>query len=149
RRLLLRGPEAGGPNADAGPVDGGANRAPAMERRFGDLVRILSTPETERAGLAGLVGQVSGETQPSVSGVEVIGGAGGGFPPHVRLDGREESHWFALDLVEFLDPRAGSTTDRLESAPKGRARRRTEEWQEKDLPSSGWQRFLARLRGGG
>jgi hypothetical protein len=117
-----------------------------MEPGFGDLVRIVSTPETERAGIAGLVGRVRGETQPSASGVEAIRrvGVADDFALQVQLDGRSESHWLTLDLVEFIDPRSavqspGSSTPR--SRPK------TEEWQEKDLPSSRWQRFLARLRG--
>lgn len=110
-----------------------------MARTFGDLVRIVSTPETERAGLAGRVGNVAGETQPSVSGVEVIGGTGDDFALDVRFEGSGRSHWLALDLVEFVDPGAAGSTERI--------RPRTEEWQEKDLPSSGWQRFLARLRG--
>jgi hypothetical protein len=121
-----------------------------MKNGFGDLVRIVKTPETERAGLAGLVGHVAGETQPSVSGVQVIGGTGDDFALDVRFDGRAETHWFALDLVEFLDP-SSVATQRPESPAKPaiRTRPKTQEWQEKDLPSSGWQRFLARLRGGG
>jgi hypothetical protein len=118
-----------------------------MEPGFGDLVRIAATPETERAGIAGLVGRVRGETQPSASGVPVIGreGVADDFALQVQLDGRSESHWLTLDLLEFIDPRsAGSPA----SSPP-RSRPKTEEWQEKDLPSSVWQRFLARLRGGG
>ena len=40
---------------------------------FGDHVRVRSTPLTEERGLAGLDGNVHGETTPSVTGVEVIG----------------------------------------------------------------------------
>ena len=40
---------------------------------FGDHVRIRSTESTVDLGLAGLVGQVDGETTPSVTGVDVIG----------------------------------------------------------------------------
>ncbi len=40
---------------------------------FGDHVRVRSTPLTEVRGLAGLDGNVHGETTPSVTGVEVIG----------------------------------------------------------------------------
>src|SRR5215475_4770270 len=108
-----------------------------MKSGFGDRVRIVATPETERAGLARLAGNVLGETKPSVSGVPVIGGAGDDFALQVQLDGRGESHWFTLDLVRFVDPasEAGSVD---EPKPPQRPRPRTEEWQEKDLPSSGW-----------
>jgi hypothetical protein len=119
-----------------------------MEPGFGDLVRIVSTPETERAGIAGLLGRVRGETQPSASGVAVIGrvGVADDFALQVQLDGRSESHWVTLDLVEFIDPRSAAQSPGSEEP---RARPKTEEWQKKDLPSSGWQRFLARLRGDG
>ena len=108
----------------------------------------MSTPETERAGIAGLVGRVRGETQPSESGVAVIGRAGvvDDFALQVQLDGRSESHWLTLDLIEFIDPRSAAPSP---APSKPRSRPKTEEWQEKDLPSSRWQRFLARLRGNG
>jgi hypothetical protein len=117
-----------------------------MEPGFGDLVRIASTPETERAGIAGLVGRVRGETQPSASGVDVIGRAGvaDDFALQVQIDGRSESHWLTLDLLDFIDPRFESGSP---GASQPRSRPKTEEWQEKDLPSSVWQRLLARLRG--
>jgi len=107
----------------------------------------VSTPETERAGIAGLVGRVRGETQPSASGVEVIGrvGVADDFALQVQLDGHSESHWLALDLIEFIDPRSAAQSP---ASSQPRSRPKTEEWQEKDLPSSVWKRFLARLRGG-
>ena len=117
-----------------------------MEPGFGDLVRIASTPETERAGVAGLVGRVRGETQPSASGVGVIGRAGvaDDFALQVQIDGRADSYWLTLDLLEFIDPRSAAPSP---AAPAPRSRPKTQEWQEKDLPSSVWQRLLARLRG--
>jgi hypothetical protein len=51
---------------------------------FGDNVRLRSTPETEALGLAGQVGQVYGETTPSVTGVTVVGQIVGS---EIRLDG--------------------------------------------------------------
>jgi hypothetical protein len=115
-----------------------------LEPGFGDLVRVVSTPETERAGIAGRTGRVRGETQPSASGVEVIrrDGVADDFALEVELDGGHERRWLTLDLVEFLDPRSGSAT-RVEE----RSRPKTQEFQETDLPSSVWQRILARLRG--
>jgi hypothetical protein len=106
--------------------------------RFGETVRIVSTPETERAGLAGLVGSAVGETQPSASGVSVIGGAADDFALEVHFEERKESHWFPLELVQFVDQEAGT---------KGWARKETGKWKESDLPRSLWRRFLARLRG--
>lgn len=109
-----------------------------MPARLGDAVRIVSTPETERAGLAGLVGNVLGETKPSASGVPVIGGAADDFALEVRFEERKESRWFSLELVQFVNREAGA---------KGWVRKETGKWQERDLPRSLWRRFLARLRG--
>jgi hypothetical protein len=106
--------------------------------RLGDAVRIVSTPETERARLAGLVGNVSGETKPSASGVLVIGGAADDFALEVYFEERKESHWFAFELLQFVDHEIGAET---------RVRKETGKWSERDLPRSLWQRFLARLRG--
>ncbi len=117
-----------------------------MESRFGDLVRVASTPETEQAGLAGRVGRVRGETQPSVSGVAVIGAVADDFALEVEFDDPEGSRWLTLELVEFVDPKQKQNPSST-TPPKERVRPKTEEWQEKDLPSSRWRRFLARLRG--
>jgi hypothetical protein len=116
-----------------------------MPARFGDRVRIVSTPATVDAGVAGLVGSVFGETKPSASGVAVIGGAADDFALNVYFDERKESRWFTLELVEFLNLDAG-TTFRLDGVPKKWVRQETGEWQEKDVPLSPWQRFLARFR---
>jgi hypothetical protein len=109
-----------------------------MPARLGDAVRIVSTPETERAGVAGLVGSVCGETKPSASGVSVIGGAADDFALEVHFEERKESHWFPLELVQFVDQEGGA---------RGPVRKETGKWHERDLPRSLWQRVFARLRG--
>ena len=43
---------------------------------YGDNVRILRTAETERLGIAEMIGNVYGETTPSDTKVEVIGKLG-------------------------------------------------------------------------
>lgn len=109
-----------------------------MPARVADTVRIVSTPETERASLARLVGEVRGETKPSVSGVTVVGGAADDFALEVYFEERKESHWLPLELVRFVGREHGEREG---------SRKETGKWQEKDLPRSPWQRFLARLRG--
>jgi hypothetical protein len=79
-----------------------------MAVSFGDRVRIASTPLTVSMGLAGLTGVVYGETTPSVTRVEVIGGAPTDYAINVQLDGRAETLWFAPQLVEFVDHAPGS-----------------------------------------
>ncbi len=79
------------------------NKAPI----FGDTVCICRTPLTESLRLAGRRGVVYGETTPSVTGVDVIGGAERDYAIAVNFDGKSESIWFAPDLVEFVDHGAG------------------------------------------
>lgn len=79
-----------------------------MEASFGDNVRIVSTPLTVSLGFAGLRGEVRGETTPSVMGMEVIGELTDDYAINVHLDERDESHWFAPELVELIDHAPGT-----------------------------------------
>lgn len=74
---------------------------------FGDMVRIRTTPLTEKLGLAGHTGCIFGETMPSTSGVEVIGEVTGDYAVNVMIEARDEQLWFAPNLVEFIDHGAG------------------------------------------
>lgn len=73
-----------------------------------DNVRVIASPLTEEAGLAGLFGQVYGVTTPSDMLVEVLGGA-----PENRalsiLFSDERQVWIRPDLVEFVDHAPGTT----------------------------------------
>ena len=75
---------------------------------FGDTVRVRSTPATEAAGVANLVGPVYGVTTPSVTGVSVIGEPTGDRAINVFFESRKETLWFAPDLLEFVDHGAGA-----------------------------------------
>jgi hypothetical protein len=70
---------------------------------FGDNVRVVATPHTEAAGYAGRAGSVMGETRPSSSGVEVLGGAADDYALAVRFDDTDEEVWFAPELLELVD----------------------------------------------
>jgi hypothetical protein len=66
-----------------------------------ERVRVRSTPETNRLGLAGLVGEVMGETIPSSSGVtEIVGGTDSDYAINAWFEKRREQHWFHPDLLE-------------------------------------------------
>ena len=67
-------------------------------------VGIRSTPETVALGLAGLSGLAFGETKPSSSGVAVIGNAGDDYAIAVRVEARDETLWFAPDLLDRVGP---------------------------------------------
>ncbi len=111
---------------------------------FGDNVRVRATAVTEARGLAGLVGQVHGETTPSVTGVEVIGQLTSDYAINVHFQERGEGYWFAPDLLDFVDHAAG-TEITLSGAGKRWVRRRDGGWSEEPLESARaerrWWRF--------
>lgn len=102
---------------------------PSDSPTFGDNVRIRHSPETESIGLAGLVGNVHGQTTPSVTGVEVIGELSSDYAINVFFDDRDESFWFAPALVEFVDHAPG-TEITVDGVPKKWVRAETGEWIE-------------------
>ncbi|MFQ3593596.1 MAG: hypothetical protein SNJ82_10500 [Gemmataceae bacterium] len=106
---------------------------------FGDNVRLRSTPETEALGVAGQVGQVYGETTPSITGVTVIGQPTKDEALNVHVEGWTDTLWFAPELLEFVDHAAGAEI-RLDGVPKKWTRNASGEWVE----SSGkkpWLKF--------
>ncbi len=74
-----------------------------------DNVRIRSTPLTERLGFAGLVGQVYGDTTPSVTAVTVIGDNASDRALNVVIPDKPQDLWFSIELVEFVDHAPGET----------------------------------------
>jgi xanthosine utilization system XapX-like protein len=83
-------------------VDGIADaRGGNGEMESASHVRVRSTPETEKLGLAGLLGEVMGETIPSSSGVdEVVGGNDADYAVNAWFEERREQFWFHPDLLE-------------------------------------------------
>jgi hypothetical protein len=118
-----------------------------MPISFGDNVRVLPSPATEAAGVAGRVGNVFGETMPSSSGVTVIGAAEEDFALNVFFEELNKGFWFAENLLELLDHAPG-TTIKLDGVPKQWVRAESGEWLESTAAASPslWQRFTARFR---
>ena len=79
-----------------------------MSISFGDNVRVVTTPVTRGLSLAGRVGQVYGETTPSVTGVEVVGEVTEDYAIAVQFEGKSDSIWFAPQLLEFVDHAPGT-----------------------------------------
>lgn len=96
---------------------------------FGDNVRIRNAPETESRGLAGLSGQVTGVTTPSVTGVAVIGASSHDVAFTVTVLGQTEAIWFCPELVELVDHAPG-TEITLDGAPKKWIRTEDGAWRE-------------------
>lgn len=116
---------------------------PSDSPAFGDKVRIRHSPETESKGLAGLVGNVYGQSTPSVTGVEVIGELTSDYAINVFFKDRDESFWFAPALVEFVDHAPGMEVT-LDGVPKKWVRTETGDWREESTdtkPSKPWWRF--------
>lgn len=116
---------------------------PADSPTFGDNVRIRSAPETESTGLAGLKGQVYGQTTPSVTGVEVIGALSSDYAINVFFADRDESFWFAPSLVEFVDHGPGTEVT-IDGVAKKWIRTETGDWKEESTENKRakpWWRF--------
>jgi hypothetical protein len=78
---------------------------------FGDRVRIRSAAVTDALGVAGKTGIVHGQTAPSVTGVDVIGGVPDDYAIAVMIEGRPESLWFAEGLLELVNHQPGTTVE--------------------------------------
>ena len=61
---------------------------------FGDNVCVCCTSITEGMGLAGLTGEVRGETTPSATGIEIIGEVKDDLAVNVFIEDRDEDYWF-------------------------------------------------------
>lgn len=94
--------EATGDTSEWEIVDGLAeDRADYEEAALAERVRVKATPETEALGLAGLVGEVMGETKPSSSGVQdIVGGDAADYAINAWFEERREQFWFHPDLLE-------------------------------------------------
>ena len=73
-----------------------------MEISFGDTVKVLSTEQTEEAGLAGKTGGILGETSPSSTGVTYFGDAKNDYVVNVEFLDINEEYWFTPELLELI-----------------------------------------------
>jgi hypothetical protein len=111
-----------------------------MQISFGDKVRVRSTPLTEARGVAGLIGQVYGVTTPSVTHVEVLGDTADDQAINVFFEAKHESHWFATDLLEFVDHAPG-TEITLKGVSKKWVRVESGDWSEREKNEKPWWKF--------
>lgn len=111
---------------------------PTTNITFGDNVRLRSTPETNALGIAGQVGQVYGETTPSVTSVSVVGHLVGDYALNVHFEGRTDTLWFAPELLEFIDHAAGAEIF-LDGVPKKLIRNARGEWVELSDKKPWWK----------
>lgn len=106
---------------------------------FGDNVRVLSSPKTDREGLSGKIGQVFGETTPSVTSVEVIGDASDDYAINVSFEDSELDYWFSPELLELIDHAEGTE---IVIGNHRAVRRADGSWEESEFsPAKKWWQF--------
>ncbi len=105
---------------------------------FGDNVRVRVTKVTEERGLAGMCGQVCGETTPSLTGVDAIGTPKTDYAINVFFESQKKSFWFSAELLEFIDHAAG-TEITLNGVPKKWVRTDSGSWTEQSTKP--WWKF--------
>jgi len=74
---------------------------------FGDRVRVLTSPETLAAGIAGQEGETYAFTTPENLEVNVIGGFLNGHALCLSLDPSDVDVWIRPDLVELVHRNPG------------------------------------------
>ncbi|MBN1469397.1 MAG: hypothetical protein JXM74_10410 [Fusobacteriaceae bacterium] len=74
---------------------------------FGDTVRIISTDLTKKFNINDKIGQVYGETIPSITNVKVIGNNNDDFAFNIQIDDCNE-YWISPDLLEFINHTSGT-----------------------------------------
>lgn len=79
-----------------------------MFRGFGNTVKIKRSPETEKSGTAEKVGEIYGETTPSITNVDVIGNPKRDYAVNVFFKETKSSLWFDEDLLELIDSGEGT-----------------------------------------
>ena len=80
----------------------------AADISYGDNVRIRRTAETERLGVAEMIGNVYGEIAPSEATIQVIGELTSDYALNVYFEKLDTSYWFAPHMLEFVDHAPGT-----------------------------------------
>ena len=103
---------------------------------FGDNVRILRTPETERLRIAEKIGNVYGETTPSETKVTVIGELTSDYALNVYFDFIDAGYWFAPHMLEFVNHAPG-TEIHIHGSPFKSVHQRDGSWKQVPLNADG------------
>lgn len=70
---------------------------------FGNRVKIKRTPETLEKELADKVGEIYGQTTPSMMDFEIIGTLKEDVAFNVHFEELNKSYWFTEDLLKHID----------------------------------------------
>ncbi len=108
---------------------------------FGNKVRIRKTSETTEKELAGKIGEVFGQTTPSMMDFEIIGTLKEDVAINVHFEDLNESFWFAKDLIEHLDNGQGAEIT-LDGIDKKWTKEENGDWIEEDTKQDNkWWQF--------
>jgi hypothetical protein len=102
---------------------------------FGNKVRIKDSPLTKEKGLAGKVGEVYGQTTPSMMEIEIIGTPKEDTAVNVYFDDLKASYWFEADLLETIDDGQGAVIT-LDGIDKKWTKGQGGQWIEEDTKST-------------
>ena len=100
--------------------------------QFGDRVRILPDPTTEQRGFVGKIGEVYGQTTPSVTNPTIVGTPEKDYAVNVFFEDSGEQIWFPEHLVELVDHNPGATF-RLEGHEDEFVRNEDGSWLERPV----------------
>jgi hypothetical protein len=111
--------------------------------RFGDKVRIATTPETVAADLAGKIATVSGVTTPSITAIRFIGDAVNDVAVCLMFEGNVDNVWISPSLIELVDHNPGTTVT-IDGIPVVMIRQPDGSWREvpRKLPVREWPAFV-------
>jgi hypothetical protein len=98
---------------------------------FGNKVKIKTTVETVEKGVANKIGEVYGQTTPSMMDFEIIGKPKNDFAINVHFEDLGKSFWFDEELLEYMDKGEG-TIITLNGIDKKWTKGKNNEWIEED-----------------
>lgn len=109
---------------------------------FGNKVQIKRTTETEKKGLADKIGEVYGQTTPSMMDLEIIGTLERDVAINVHFEELDESFWFAEELLDYIDNGQG-TEITLDGVDKKWTKGANGEWIEENtnISKKKWWEF--------
>jgi hypothetical protein len=108
---------------------------------FGDKVKIKDSPLTKEKGFSGKIGEVYGQTTPSLMNIEIIGTPKEDSAVNVYFDDLKASYWFDPDLLETIDQGRG-TVITLVGVDKKWTKGQDGQWIEEDTKSNRkWWQF--------
>ena len=107
----------------------------------GDRVRVRSSMETEKLGLAGVTGEIRGQSMPSATGVEMLGTSITDRALYVAFPQRNTAMWIAPDLLEKVEAASAGDSSAPYGVPTAWSRPMASEVKEPAVTAKPWWKF--------